>query len=79
MPAVTSGKVLVTGATGFTAQWAIKKLLEEGYLVRGTVRSEAKIASAIAPFASYGSKIEMAVVEDMSKVGGSRNGPYERR
>jgi len=31
--------VLVTGATGYIAGWIIKQLLQEGYRVRGTVRS----------------------------------------
>ena len=40
-------KVLVTGASGFIAGHCVKALLDEGYSVRGTVRSvanEAKVA-----------------------------------
>jgi nucleoside-diphosphate-sugar epimerase len=40
-----SKKVLVTGGTGFLAGWTIRKLLEKGYDVRTTVRSEKKIAA----------------------------------
>jgi dihydroflavonol-4-reductase len=36
-------EVLVTGGTGFLAGWTIRKLLEKGYSVRTTVRSEKKI------------------------------------
>ena len=32
------GVVCVTGASGFVASWLVKKLLERGYYVRGTVR-----------------------------------------
>ena len=38
-------KVLVTGGTGFLAGWTIRKLLENGYSVRTTVRSEKKTSA----------------------------------
>jgi hypothetical protein len=31
--------VCVTGAGGFIASWLVKRLLEKGYTVRGTVRN----------------------------------------
>ena len=34
------GTVCVTGGTGFIASWLIMKLLEHGYSVRTTVRSD---------------------------------------
>lgn len=34
--------ILVTGASGFVGKWCVVRLLEKGYRVRGTVRSEAK-------------------------------------
>ncbi|MEO7221315.1 MAG: NAD-dependent epimerase/dehydratase family protein [Devosia sp.] len=34
--------ILVTGASGFVGKWCVVKLLEKGYRVRGTVRTEAK-------------------------------------
>lgn len=34
----TSAPVLVTGATGYVAGWIVRRLLEEGYTVHGTVR-----------------------------------------
>lgn len=34
-----TGKVLVTGASGYIAGHVVKLLLESGYAVRGTVRS----------------------------------------
>lgn len=43
----TSAPVLVTGATGYVAGWIIKRLLEEGFTVHGTVRdpsAKAKVA-----------------------------------
>jgi dihydroflavonol-4-reductase len=37
-----SDLILVTGASGFVGKWCVVKLLEKGYHVRGTIRSEAK-------------------------------------
>jgi dihydroflavonol-4-reductase len=36
--------ILVTGASGFVGKWCVVRLLEKGYRVRGTVRSDAKAA-----------------------------------
>ena len=68
MPAVTSGKALVTGANGFVAMWLVRKLLERGFSVRGTVRSESKIAQLKQAFADFGEKFEGVIVEDITKV-----------
>lgn len=40
-------RVLVTGGSGFLAGWVIRRLLEQGYQVRTTVRSESKAAVVI--------------------------------
>ena len=68
MPAVTSGKILVTGANGYIAIWIVQHLLERGFSVRGTVRSEQKAAHLRKVFASFGDKLEVVVVEDITKV-----------
>ena len=68
MPALTSGKVLLTGANGYIAVWVAKCLLEAGFSVRGTVRSPSKATHLHKLFASYGSKFETVVVSDMTKV-----------
>lgn len=68
MPAVTSGKVLVTGASGFLAQWTVQRLLQQGFAVRGTVRSETKGNSLKEFFASFGDKLEFVIVPDMTQV-----------
>ena len=67
MPVVTSGKVLVTGANGYIAFWVVKGLLEAGYSVRGTVRSASKAKHVQDYFKSYGDKLEIVVVEDITK------------
>lgn len=49
MVSSNKGKVCVTGATGFIASWLIKRLLESGYHVVGTVRDPG-IYEHIIPF-----------------------------
>ncbi|KAJ4474488.1 D-lactaldehyde dehydrogenase [Lentinula aciculospora] len=67
---VPSGsKVLVTGANGYIAAWVVRTLLEKGYAVRGTVRSEAKGTHLKKIFADYKDKFETVVVEDITKEG----------
>ncbi|KAH9057429.1 D-lactaldehyde dehydrogenase [Lactarius vividus] len=62
-------KVLVTGANGYLAVWTVKKYLEAGYSVRGTVRSLSKSAFLNEQFAEYGERFELVVVEDITKDG----------
>ncbi|KAH6903380.1 D-lactaldehyde dehydrogenase [Coprinopsis sp. MPI-PUGE-AT-0042] len=70
MPTVAPGsKVLVTGANGFIAIWVVRRLLEKGYSVKGTVRSEGKSAYLRDYFKSYGNKLELVVVPDITQDG----------
>ena len=70
MVAVSSpAKVLVTGSNGYLAVWIVKKYLEVGYSVRGTVRSLCKSAFLKEKFADYGECLEIVVVEDITKDG----------
>ena len=68
MPAISTGKVLVTGANGFVAAWVVKDLLEHGFSVRGIVRSESKATHLRELFKSYPDCFEITFVEDMMKV-----------
>ena len=67
-----STKVLVSGANGYIAMWVVRKLLEQGYTVRGAVRSEEKGKRLQEYFHAYGDKIEWVIVEDIIKVRFSR-------
>ncbi|RPD65274.1 NAD(P)-binding protein [Lentinus tigrinus ALCF2SS1-7] len=69
MPAVTSGKVLVTGANGFIGVWTVKAFLDAGFSVRAQVRSESKTAHLKSLFSSFGDKLEFAIVADLTKDG----------
>ena len=68
MPAITSGKVLVTGVNGFIAGWVAKALLEQGFSVRGTVRSMDKAGLIRNVLGAYGDRLEFSVVTDITKV-----------
>ena len=68
-PLVTPGsKVLVTGVNGFLAVFIAQRLLQDGYSVRGTVRSAAKGEHLKKIFAEYGDKLEIVEVPDITKV-----------
>ncbi|KAG6917263.1 hypothetical protein DXG01_003210 [Tephrocybe rancida] len=70
MPTISTGdKVLVSGANGFIAIWVVRKFLEKGYAVRGTVRSSDKGKYLEDYFKLYGDKFEIVVVEDITKEG----------
>ena len=57
MPAITTGKVLVTGANGYIAVWVVKTLLEQAYSVRGTVRRESSIPYLKETFKKYADRL----------------------
>ncbi|KAJ7679549.1 D-lactaldehyde dehydrogenase [Mycena polygramma] len=69
MPAITSGKVLVSGANGYIAVWVVRTLLENGFSVRGAVRFADKGTHLTELFAPYGDKFELVVVPDITKEG----------
>ncbi|KAK0229941.1 hypothetical protein EDD85DRAFT_125874 [Armillaria nabsnona] len=70
MPSISPpSKVLVSGANGYIAIWIVRTLLERGFAVRGTVRSEAKGEHLKNTFKSYGNKLEIVVVDDITKDG----------
>ncbi|EFI28545.1 D-lactaldehyde dehydrogenase [Coprinopsis cinerea okayama7 len=70
MPTVGPGsKILVTGANGYIPIWVVRRLLEKGYSVRGTVRSADKGQHLQDTFKSYGDKLEIVVVPDITKDG----------
>lgn len=69
MPTIQpGGKVLVSGANGYLAMRVVQTLLERGYSVRGTVRSEEKGRYLEKYFKPFGEKLETVFVEDIAKV-----------
>ena len=68
MPAVQAPtKVLVSGANSYIAMWVVQNLLDQGYTVRGTVRSAEKGEHLKKLFSKFGKKLEIIVVEDIAK------------
>ncbi|CAA7266453.1 unnamed protein product [Cyclocybe aegerita] len=72
MPTVPQGgKVLVSGANGYIAMWIVKILLQQGYRVRGTMRSaeKGKFMSDYFAKLGYGEAFEFVIVQDIIKDG----------
>ncbi|KAI0691864.1 NAD(P)-binding protein [Cytidiella melzeri] len=69
MPAVQTGKVLVSGANGYIASWLLQKLLDQGYSVRGTIRSLKSAPHIQQRFQKYGDKLELVEVPDITQGG----------
>ncbi|TBU42030.1 NAD(P)-binding protein [Dichomitus squalens] len=68
MPAVPPpATVFVTGVSGFSGAWIARALLENGYAVRGTVRSEEKAAYVADLFKIHGDRFESVIVPDIAK------------
>jgi dihydroflavonol-4-reductase len=63
---ISSKPILVTGASGFIAIHTIVQLLQQGYKVRGTVRSmkkEAEVRESVARFVQNHAPLELVVAE----------------
>ncbi|KAH9487422.1 Ketoreductase azaE [Psilocybe cubensis] len=59
--ATENTKVLVTGANGFVAMGIIQELLQQGFSVRGSVRSHEKGMQLKEIFSTYGDKLEYVI------------------
>ncbi|KAM3520576.1 hypothetical protein NHJ13051_006783 [Beauveria bassiana] len=66
MPIEAPALVAVTGANGFIAQHCIAALLEKGYRVVGTVRSDAKVDAVRQAHGGAHPKLSVVVVADMT-------------
>ncbi|KAI0072004.1 NAD-P-binding protein [Panus rudis PR-1116 ss-1] len=70
MPAIQPpATILVTGVSGFAGTWVARALLEAGYSVRGTVRSDAKVKYLQELFKEHAEKFATVVVPDIAKQG----------
>lgn len=58
-------RVLVTGISGYVASYVAKELFDQGYSVRGTVRSVAKADGVRALF--KGCDLELVEVKDIAE------------
>lgn len=72
MPTVKPpAKILVTGANGYIAVWTVKDFLDQGYAVRGTVRSEQKTTHLRKIFKKEvdEGRLELVIVADITQPG----------
>jgi nucleoside-diphosphate-sugar epimerase len=71
-PERSSTTVLVTGASGFLAMHCIIQLLEQGYRVRGTLRSlarEAELRASLAKLVDAGDRLELVEADLLKDAG----------
>ncbi|KAB8258827.1 hypothetical protein BDV32DRAFT_151091 [Aspergillus pseudonomiae] len=64
-----SKTILITGASGFLATHIVKAFLQQGYHVRGTVRSDQAAANVRKGFSQYSDRLSFAIVEDIAQPG----------
>jgi len=69
MPAVTSGKILVTGASGYIGAWIVKYLVEQNYAVLVALRTQSQIDFITKRFPSYEGKVTGIVVPSIEAPG----------
>ncbi|QKX60077.1 uncharacterized protein TRUGW13939_07219 [Talaromyces rugulosus] len=71
MPALSGPPflILVTGANGFVGTWIVHHLLENGYSVRAAVRTKEKGQYLLETFKSYGTKLQLTIVGNMTEEG----------
>ncbi|KAF8601877.1 NAD(P)-binding protein [Ceratobasidium sp. AG-I] len=68
MPSVNApAKILLTGANGYFAPYAIKNLLEQGFTVVGTVRSTTKGEELTKLYTGYNGRFSFSIVPDITK------------
>lgn len=64
-----SQTLLVTGASGYIAAHVIHQLLEAGYKVRGTVRSESSAQKVRETHSRYADALSFSYVKDIAAPG----------
>lgn len=64
-----SQTILVTGASGFIAAHIVDSLLEQGYNVRGTVRSESTAAKVLKTHEKHAEQLSFSIVPDIAVPG----------
>ncbi|KAF8601876.1 NAD(P)-binding protein [Ceratobasidium sp. AG-I] len=70
MPSISPpARILVTGASGYFAPYAVKDLLDKGFQVVGTVRSPGKGVELSELYAQYNDRFSCAIIPDIGEAG----------
>lgn len=64
-----SQRILLTGANGFIGAHILSLLLNKGHSVRAVLRSKAKADQVLADFPKFGTKLDFAIVPDITSPG----------
>lgn len=66
MPVVTSGKILVTGASGYIGAWIVKQLVDSGYEALVAARKQSQLDFIVNRFPTYAGKVSGILVPDIT-------------
>ncbi|KAI0061974.1 D-lactaldehyde dehydrogenase [Artomyces pyxidatus] len=69
MPSITSGTVLVTGASGYIGAWVVRYLVDQGYSIIVAVRNDQQGEFIVNRFPEYKGKVSHINVPDIQKEG----------
>ncbi|KAI0065891.1 hypothetical protein BV25DRAFT_1913319 [Artomyces pyxidatus] len=69
MPSVTSGTVLVTGASGYIGTWIVRYLVAHGFSVVVAARNDGQGEFLENRFPEFEGKVTHVNIADISKVG----------
>ncbi|KAF9517352.1 hypothetical protein BS47DRAFT_1339614 [Hydnum rufescens UP504] len=69
MVAITSGKLLITGGSGYLGAWIVKRAIDRGYSVVAAVRTDSQGQFLVNRFPEYHGKVSYVLIPVIEKDG----------